>query len=125
MMQARIGLMPVLSAGAPRLRFAPSLPGKNWDDLARIARSPGWPGYFAAPKQATAAEGEARIKQRGSVAADLIWRIVDGADVRDIPRWTSMMSSSAAIDEVDRAEAAHERAREERFAAWLARRKKP
>jgi creatinine amidohydrolase len=151
------GLMPVLTAGAPRLepaeaaengmdmhagraetsdilfirpdlvapgfRTAPSFPGKNWDDLVRIARSPGWPGYFGAPKLATAADGEARIKQRGQVAAELMWRIVDGADLRDIPRWTSMMSSSEAIMNVDRAEAAHERAREDRFAAWLAQRR--
>lgn len=107
---------------APGFRTAPSLPGRTWDELVRIARTPGWPGYFGAPKQATAAEGEARIRQRGKVAADLMWRIVDGADVRDIPRWTTMMSSSQAIVDVDRAEAAHERAREERFAAWLAQR---
>src|SRR5688572_25874097 len=153
------GLMPVLTAGAPRLtpteaaengmdmhagraetsdilfirpdlvapgfRTALSLPGKNWDEIVRIARAPGWPGYFGAPKQATAAEGEARIKQRGKVAADLMWRIIDGTDVRDIPRWTTMMSSSEAIVNIDRAEAAHERAREERFSAWLAKRRKP
>ena len=153
------GLMPVLTAGAPRLtpaeaaengmdmhagraetsdilfirpdlvapgfRTALSLPGKNWDEIVRIARAPGWPGYFGAPKQATAAEGEARIKQRGKVAADMMWRIIDGADVRDIPRWTTMMSSSEAIVNIDRAEAAHERAREERFSAWLAKRRKP
>lgn len=109
---------------APGFRTAPSLPGENWIELVRIARTPGWPGYFGAPKQATAAEGEARTKQRAKVAADLMWRIVDGADMRDIPRWTTMMSSSQAIVDIDRAEAAHERAREERFAAWLARRGK-
>jgi creatinine amidohydrolase/Fe(II)-dependent formamide hydrolase-like protein len=152
------GLMPVLTAGAPRLnpsdaaengldmhagraetsdilfirpdlvapgfRTARSLPGKNWDDLVRIARAPGWPGYFGAPRLATAAEGESRIKQRAKVASELMWRIVDGGDVRDIPRWTTMMSSSDAIMNVDRAEAEHERAREERFAAWLAQRRK-
>ena len=105
-------------------RTAPSFPGRNWDDLVRIAHAPGWPGYFGAPKQATAVEGEARIKQRATIAADLMWRIVEGADAGDIPRWTSMMSSSQAIVDVDRAEAAHERAREARFVAWLARRGK-
>lgn len=110
---------------APGFRTAPSLPGKNWDDLVRIARTAGWPGYFGAPRQATAAEGEARLKQRGKVAADLMWRIVDGADMRDIPRWTTMTSSSEAVLNVDRAEAAHERTREQRFAAWLAQRRKP
>lgn len=110
---------------APGYRTAPSLPGRNWDDLIRIAQTPDWPGYFGAPKQATAAEGQARIRERSKVAADYIWRIVGGADVRDIPRWTTMMAGSEAIEKIDRAEATHERVREERFSAWLAKRKKP
>ncbi|HJR60677.1 MAG TPA: creatininase family protein [Vicinamibacterales bacterium] len=110
---------------APGYKTAPSLPGKNWDELIRIARAPGWPGYFGAPKQASAAEGHARIQQRSRVAAELMWRIVtEGADDRAIPRWSAMMADSEAIARVDRAEAAHERAREERFATWLAQRKK-
>lgn len=105
-------------------RTAPSFPGADWDDLVRIARAPGWPGYFGAPRQASAAEGQARIQQRSKVAAEYMWRIVEGADLRDVPRWTTTMAGSDAIAEVDRAEAAHDRAREERFAAWLARRNK-
>jgi creatinine amidohydrolase len=109
---------------APAYKTARSLPGKNWDELVRIARAPDWPGYFGAPKQATAREGQTRIQQRSKVAVDLVWRIVDGADERDIPRWTTTMAGSEAIANVDRAEAAHERARDERFAAWLAKRTK-
>jgi hypothetical protein len=52
-----------------------------------------------------------------------MWRIVEGADQREIPRWATMMAGSEAIAEVDAAEAAHERAREERFATWLAKRR--
>ena len=110
---------------APGFRTAPSLPGRTWDDLVAIAQAAGWPGYFGAPAQATSAEGQARIQQRSKVAADLIWRIVEGADPRDIPRWTTVMGGSAAIAKVDQAEAAHERTREERFARWLAQRGKP
>jgi creatinine amidohydrolase/Fe(II)-dependent formamide hydrolase-like protein len=110
---------------APGYRTAPSLPGKDWDDLVRIARTPGWPGYFGAPRQASAGEGQRRIQQRSRVAADLMWRIVEGADEREIPRWVSMMAGSKAIAKVDEAEAAHERAREERFSAWLTKRRKP
>jgi hypothetical protein len=54
-----------------------------------------------------------------------MWRIVDGADQREIPRWVTMMAGSEAIAKVDEAEAAHERAREERFSRWLAERRKP
>jgi creatinine amidohydrolase/Fe(II)-dependent formamide hydrolase-like protein len=108
----------------PGYRTAPSLPGESWDELVRIARASGWPGYFGAPQQATAAEGQARIQQRSEVAADYMWRIVGGADERDIPSWATMMARSEAIVEIDQAEAAHERSREERFSAWLAQRKK-
>lgn len=110
---------------APGYRTALSLPGKNWDELINVAQASGWPGYFGAPKQASAAEGQARIQLRGKVAADLMWRIVEGTDMREIPRWTTMMAGSEAIAKVDRAEAAHEQAREDRFSAWLAQRRKP
>lgn len=54
-----------------------------------------------------------------------MWRIVEGADEREFPRWTAMMAESEAIARIDEAEVAHERAREERFSAWLAQPRKP
>lgn len=108
---------------APGYRTAPSLPGKNFDDLIRVAQAPGWPGYFGAPKQATSAEAQARIQRRSEVAADYLWRIVEGAiDEREIPRHAT--TRPAPSMKVDRAAAADERAREERFTAWLAQRRK-
>jgi len=106
-------------------RTAPSLPGKDWDDLIRIAQAPRWPGYFGAPKQATAAEGRARVQGRSKVAAEYMWRIIEGADEREISRWATTIMQSESIVKIDRAEAAHERAREQRFSAWLTQRKRP
>jgi creatinine amidohydrolase/Fe(II)-dependent formamide hydrolase-like protein len=100
------------------------LPGRTWDDLVRVAQSPGWPGYFGAPSQATAVEGARRTEERSRVAAAIMWRIVEGGDDRDIPRWTRMMAASPAIVKIDQAEAERERAREERLAAWLVQRSK-
>ena len=78
----------LLAAG---YRTAPSLPGQNWTELVRIAQRPGWPEYFGAPGQATAAEGRRRVQQRSRIAADLMWGIVEGtADQREIPRWATM-----------------------------------
>lgn len=103
---------------------APSLPGQNWTELVRIAQRPGWPGYFGAPGQATTAEGQRRIQQRSRIAADLMWRIIEGtADQGEIPRWATMMAGNEAIAKIDEAEAAHERAREERFSTWLVNRR--
>lgn len=107
-------------------RTAPPRPGQNWDELVRVAETPGWAGYFGAPAQASAAEGERRIRERSRVAGEIVWRIVlEGADERDIPRWVSVMSGSAAMAKVDSAEVAFEGAREERFQEWLARRRRP
>jgi creatinine amidohydrolase/Fe(II)-dependent formamide hydrolase-like protein len=111
----------LVSAG---YKAARPLPGRTWDDLVRVARTPGWPGYFGSPSQATAAEGMRRTEERGKVAAAIMWRIVQGGDDRDIPRWTTMMAASPAIVKIDQAERKHERAREERFAAWLVQRGK-
>jgi creatinine amidohydrolase/Fe(II)-dependent formamide hydrolase-like protein len=104
-------------------RRAPPRPGRSWDDLVRVAGTPGWPGYFGAPSQASAAEGARRIRERSRVATDIVWRIVEGADEREIPRWVSSLAGSAAMAKVDSAEMAFERARAERFQAWLARRR--
>jgi hypothetical protein len=108
---------------APGYRTARSLPGKTFDDLVRIAEAPGWPGYFGAPKQATAAEGQARIRARSKAAADVMWRIVEGSvDEREIPR--TWMAAPEAVLNIERAWIARERAREERFGAWLLQRRK-
>jgi len=99
---------------------APPLPGFSFDDLVRIAQSPDWPGYFNAPGQATAAEGEARLERRTGVAAELMWQIVEGtADERKIPRYA--MTRPDASLRTARAAAAEERVREKRFAEWLAK----
>jgi hypothetical protein len=49
-------------------------------------------------------------------------QILDGADERNIPRYGSIMADSAVIEEIERAAAVHERAREERLSVWLSRR---
>jgi hypothetical protein len=53
-----------------------------------------------------------------------MWRIVGGADEREIPRWAAIISRYESVKQVDQAEMAHEHAREERFSAWLAKQNK-
>jgi creatinine amidohydrolase/Fe(II)-dependent formamide hydrolase-like protein len=107
---------------APGYRAAPSFPGQEHEDLVRIAQAPSWPGYFGAPKQATAAEGQLRVQRQSNVAADYMWRIVEGADEREIPRYATARPESSM--KVDRAALAAEQAREDRLAAWLAQRRR-
>ena len=61
---------------------------------------------------------KARIQQRGRVAADIMWRIVDGRSSQH----TALDRDDGgleAIQKIDHA-AAHEQALEARFASWLA-----
>lgn len=103
-------------------RTAPSLIGKDWQDLVRIARASDWPGYFSAPSRASADQGRASLEAWGRAATDHMLRILDGADERSIPHYASIMTESGPNAEIDRAAAARERAREDRFSAWLAQR---
>jgi len=107
---------------APGYRAAPPLLGKDWTDLVRIARTPEWPGYFSAPAEASVARGRASLEAWARAATDNMLKILDGADERRIPHYASIMAESAANVEIDRASAAHERAREDRFSAWLSKR---
>ena len=103
---------------------APSLPGENWDDLMRIAAEPGWPGYFFTPMHASAAQGEARIQQQIEPAVDYMWRIVEGADERDIGQVATIMEGSEPNVRIDQAALVEEQARAERFSAWLEQRRR-
>ena len=110
-------LRPDLVSGG--FRNAIPHPGFLFEELAGIAKKPGWPGYCGAPSQASAAEGAARLRVRTDAAAAMMWRIIDGADERKIPRFADvLMKSEAVADTVNRAKEA-ETSRKDRFEAWL------
>ena len=59
-------------------REAQSLTGKNFSDLVQFAKADGWPGYFGAPRLASAAMGAQAFaiivsKAKGSGFADSGW----------------------------------------------------
>jgi hypothetical protein len=110
----------LVASGYQRARL---LFGTDWDSLVRIARDPGWPGYFRAPSRASADEGRAILEELARAATNHMLQILDGADERGIPHYASIMTESASSVEIDRAAAAHERAREERLSAWLSKRR--
>lgn len=57
--------------------------------LGEIARDPAWPGYFGAPRYATAALGEAVMRQRAANYNRSALAILDGKDSRAIPRYAT------------------------------------
>jgi len=98
-------------------RSAPSLTGADFDDLVRIAKAEGWPGYFGAPRLATAAMGAQEFALSSHMLNQMALQILDGLDFRKIPKYADEM---AALDVVgENAELRHEQAVEKRQLDWL------
>jgi creatinine amidohydrolase len=105
-------------------RSAPSHTAKNWADLVRIARGDKWPGYFGAPRLATAARGAVTSAAMARSASEMLLKIVDGLDERQLPRYASIANSPENL-EIDRLALAREREAEQRQQKWLAARQVP
>jgi creatinine amidohydrolase/Fe(II)-dependent formamide hydrolase-like protein len=93
--------------------------GHNWDDLVQLARAPGWPGYFGSPRLATAARGARIAGDEAKVYIDFALKILDGADERQIPRFSDLASKSAPNVAIDRDAIEREREIQKRQQSWL------
>jgi len=100
---------------------APSITGKNFPDLVRIAHQPDWPGYFGAPRHASVALGEALLARQLRGPIETAMKILDGADERTMPRYSKVIYSVPGISAVMDSAAKYEAAIEARQQAWLAR----
>jgi creatinine amidohydrolase/Fe(II)-dependent formamide hydrolase-like protein len=98
-------------------RSAPSLTGANFADLVRIAKSEGWPGYFGAPRLATAAMGAQEFALSSQNVNAMTLQILDGLDFGKIPRYADEMDPLDVVGE--NAELQHEQAVEKRELDWL------
>jgi creatinine amidohydrolase/Fe(II)-dependent formamide hydrolase-like protein len=102
-------------------RAAPSQTGKNWTELVRIARGDKWPGYFGAPRHATAARGAVTAAAIARSASEILLKIVDGFDDRQLLRFATVSNSPENV-EIDRLALVREREAEQRQQKWLATR---
>jgi creatinine amidohydrolase/Fe(II)-dependent formamide hydrolase-like protein len=105
-------------------RSAESQPATSWADLVRIARGEKWPGYFGAPRLATASRGAVTSSAMAKSAREVLWKIVDGLDERQLLRFASV-ATSPENQEIDRLAIAREREAEQRQQKWLANRQAP
>jgi hypothetical protein len=92
---------------------APSLTGANFAGLVEIAKRENWPGYFGAPRLATAALGALAFKSSSGNLNAIAQQILNGRDPTKIPRWA---------DKED-AERTYDQAIEKRETDWLKKNK--
>ena len=102
-------------------RSAPSLTGANFADLVRMAKGEGWPGYFGAPRLATAALGALEFTRSSENLNTMALQILDGLDFRKVSRFVDEMDPLNVLGET--AELKHEKVIEQRELDWLKRNK--
>src|SRR5260370_35966274 len=69
----------------PDYREAESLTGRNFADLVRIAKVDGWPGYFGAPRLASAAMGAQAFALSSQSLKELALQILGGLAYTKVP----------------------------------------
>jgi creatinine amidohydrolase/Fe(II)-dependent formamide hydrolase-like protein len=108
---------------AADVKAAPDRRGANMSDLVRLAGEPQWPGYFGAPRVASASQGARLFTSASAAASAYALKILDGLDPRTLSRIGDAAlnrSESVSIDgDALRASADRLRRQEE----WLAKRK--
>jgi creatinine amidohydrolase len=105
---------------SPRVGQARTLRGLDFPELVRLARSEDWPGYFGAPRLASAEIGRASLEQGHRASIDLALRILDGLDPRTLPRYSDFIYTVPGIHGVMDASGARDQQIEERQRQWLA-----
>ena len=105
----------------PSVTKAPSVTGKDFSDLRRIAAGDAWTGYFGAPRFASPKLGSRLLDEENRAMVALALRILDGLDEQQVPRYTAMMSKVPGLADVMDAAAKRDAAIEERQQQWLAR----
>lgn len=76
---------------APDYRQAVSWTSHSIPELVQNAKTKGWPGYFGAPRLASAALGAQMFLRKSAKANETALAILDGADYRKIPRYADVM----------------------------------
>jgi creatinine amidohydrolase len=101
----------------PSYKNAPSLTAKGIEELFRIAETKEWPGYFGAPRLASAALGARELTEFIRVECDLVLKILDGLDYRTIPRFSDKFDPNSIPGLA--AEQRHDRAWGNKENDWL------
>lgn len=96
---------------------APTHAAEAFPQLIAIAQKPHWPGYFGAPRLASAAHGAAVMRHRADLYIRSALQILDGRDERQIPRYAT--AAMRAEEEGVRASLAYDESMRKKQADWL------
>jgi creatinine amidohydrolase/Fe(II)-dependent formamide hydrolase-like protein len=108
---------------SPDVARAPSITGKdNITGLIRLAEQKDWPGYFGAPRFATAAQGAVHLTGLAEKLTEVALAILDGKDHRALPRYADQAAADPGEQRIEEAIAEHERAIEQKQQEWLRKR---
>jgi creatinine amidohydrolase/Fe(II)-dependent formamide hydrolase-like protein len=83
----------------PGYQNAVSQTGNNWGDLIAIGAKDGWPGYYGAHDLATVSRLARLMQARLAELTDLVLRILDGFDHRNLKRKSDSQLEDDAIRE--------------------------
>jgi creatinine amidohydrolase/Fe(II)-dependent formamide hydrolase-like protein len=75
---------------APSYQSARSITGHDMAELGRLAHQGDWPGYFGAPRLASASFGGRAWRKFADSALATAAAILDGADYRRMPRYSEV-----------------------------------
>lgn len=103
----------------PDLEEARTLRAEDTAGLVEVAHREGWPGYFGAPRLASAAQGAEIWSRFSGAAVGVAMDILDGLDPREVPRYADLISRDPVIAEVNRDALRHDAALAARQRAWL------
>jgi creatinine amidohydrolase/Fe(II)-dependent formamide hydrolase-like protein len=87
--------------------------------LVETARAEGWPGYFGAPRHASAALGRIDQETAKKLWIDMALQILRGTDPKKFPRYADMMLAIPPIANMGKGSIANDAAIAERQRKWL------
>ncbi|CAN5629721.1 hypothetical protein BH20VER1_BH20VER1_11290 [soil metagenome] len=107
----------------PEIADAASVTGKDFAELVRIAEQKEWPGYFGAPRFASAEIGRRVMEAQAAKLSEIAQAILDGKDWPEERLYTEDKMDPADV-KISRATEAVDAAIAKRQKSWLARQKR-
>ena len=107
---------------APSYKQLRSLTPAARDRLPEVATTPGWPGYFGAPRLATVEIGRFVVETETEEYVKLAMRILDGFDERSVPRYADTILAIPGVRAANDRALEHEQAIAKRQGDWVSRR---